>query len=211
MIVYVESNFVLELAYKQEAHSNCEELLKNAEAGRLTIVLPAFCITECRMAWRARAKKRTELHDQLRVEIRELGRSLPHADIPQKSKELVLALAVESREAERRELEETFARMLSCNHVEVASMDERTTEVAIEFERIFDLTPQDAVVLATVVQHLESSTEGPKFFLTKNSKDFLHPDVIERLAQHECTLSTDFRSAEREIARILAGGGKQGA
>ena len=46
MIVYVESNFILELAYLQEDHENCGRILKLAEAGKIQLILPAFAIAE---------------------------------------------------------------------------------------------------------------------------------------------------------------------
>ena len=44
MIVYVESNFVLELAFLQEEHEGCLELLSLSESGDICLVLPAFSI-----------------------------------------------------------------------------------------------------------------------------------------------------------------------
>ena len=44
MIVYVESNFVLELAFLQEEYESCMELLRLAESRDIHLVLPAFSI-----------------------------------------------------------------------------------------------------------------------------------------------------------------------
>jgi len=44
MIIYVESNFVLELAYLQEEHESCEEILNLAQEGKIGLVLPAYSI-----------------------------------------------------------------------------------------------------------------------------------------------------------------------
>lgn len=38
MIVYVESNFCLELAFQQEEEAHAQEILRLAEAGRLELV-----------------------------------------------------------------------------------------------------------------------------------------------------------------------------
>ncbi|HEX8213826.1 MAG TPA: hypothetical protein VF584_26905 [Longimicrobium sp.] len=50
MIVYAESNFLLELAYLQEEHESCEEILALAESGRIRLLLPAFAVVEARMS-----------------------------------------------------------------------------------------------------------------------------------------------------------------
>jgi hypothetical protein len=44
VITYVESNFILELAFRQEDHQSCESLLQLAEVGSIQLVLPAFCV-----------------------------------------------------------------------------------------------------------------------------------------------------------------------
>ncbi len=46
MIVYVESNFVLELAFLQEEHESCDELITLAESHSIKLVVPAFSIVE---------------------------------------------------------------------------------------------------------------------------------------------------------------------
>lgn len=46
MNVYVESNFVLELALLQEQHVACEEILLLCERGTLRLVMPAYCLME---------------------------------------------------------------------------------------------------------------------------------------------------------------------
>ena len=46
MIVYVESNFVLELAFLQEEYESCLELLHLAESQAMHLVLPAFSVGE---------------------------------------------------------------------------------------------------------------------------------------------------------------------
>ena len=46
MIVYVESNFILELAYLQEEHEICEKILLLAEQERVSLLLPSFCVGE---------------------------------------------------------------------------------------------------------------------------------------------------------------------
>lgn len=46
MIVYVESNFVLEIALLQEQHSACEALLELCVNGRIQILIPTYAMIE---------------------------------------------------------------------------------------------------------------------------------------------------------------------
>ncbi len=46
MKVYVETNFLVEVALAQEECVSCEEILSLSEAGRTQLIFPAFCIPE---------------------------------------------------------------------------------------------------------------------------------------------------------------------
>ena len=82
MIVYVESNFVLELAFLQEAYERCLELLRLAESQDIHLVLPAFSIGEPYEVWVRRSKQRRALRDQLSTAIRQkkVSGSVPPLD-----------------------------------------------------------------------------------------------------------------------------------
>lgn len=78
MIVYVETNFVLELAYLRPTSDDCQRLLNLAGDGKISLVVSAFALIEARLAWQRNVKRRNRLHDDVRVELGEPdhGRSL---------------------------------------------------------------------------------------------------------------------------------------
>lgn len=104
VVVYVETNFLLELAYQQEEFAACERLVQAASDGQIRLYIPVFSIVEARVAWRRQTKQRAELLTTLRRELRELTRSRPHAELTAKSTDLVAAL-VGAGEEDRRRLE----------------------------------------------------------------------------------------------------------
>lgn len=55
--LFVETNFLLELALEQEQTAACEALLGLAEAGAITLSIPAFSVFEARSTIDQRAKK----------------------------------------------------------------------------------------------------------------------------------------------------------
>ena len=65
MNIYVETNFVLELAFVQEQHESCEQIVSLCEAGSATIVLPAFCIAESYETLLRRANLRAQIANDL--------------------------------------------------------------------------------------------------------------------------------------------------
>ena len=75
MIVYVESNFVLELALLQPEHAECTELLERGRTGATRLVIPAYALIEPYETVTRRHKARTQLHSQLKTELGQLLRT----------------------------------------------------------------------------------------------------------------------------------------
>jgi len=185
MIVYVESNFVLELAFLQEEHESCSDLLSLARSRAIHLVLPAFSIEEPYGTWVRRLKKREELHRQLNTAIRELSRSKPYQGSPGEFQELT-DLLLTSGEEEKRQLNGTLEKILQT--VEMIPIDLSIIRDAIKFQKSLDLSPQDSIVYASILSHLTTAAKEFSCFITKDSKDFAttkkpkgfaHPDIID--------------------------------
>src|SRR5277367_4180548 len=82
MTVYIESNFVIELALEQEECDRCAEIVALAFAGSIQLAVPAFSLTEPHFAILGKEKARARLSSELRAHLSELGRSRPHRDVP---------------------------------------------------------------------------------------------------------------------------------
>lgn len=89
MIVVVESNFVLELALRQEEFEHCEEILRHAEAGSIRLAVPAYSLVEPYQTWHRRAGERERIRDDLERQLSDLSRSEPYARIVAGSTEVV--------------------------------------------------------------------------------------------------------------------------
>ena len=190
MIVYVESNFVLELAYLQEEHESCEEILNLAQEGRIGLVLPAYSIGEPYDSWVRRSKQRAELHDRLSRELNELSRSKPYVEMHGEFREITKSL-IQSGEEEKGRLDNAVNRILET--AIVVPIERELIKAAIELQKTRNLSPQDSIVYASVLSHLSNNpTEEPKCFITKNSKDFANPDIYTELEAYSCKLLTKF-------------------
>lgn len=199
MIVYVESNFILELAYLQEQHEACEELLGLADAGTISVVLPAFSVTEARLSLRRRAHRRLMFHHRLSRELRELSRSRPYQELATTTEPLTRAL-VESGEAEKQRLELTLSRLIAI--CQVLPVQDTTIRSAIQYETSLKLSPNDALVFASIVEDLAGRPQGPKCFLNRNSKDFANPDVYDELSTHDCKMLPSFKDGVGYIRAV---------
>ena len=189
MIVYVESNFVLELAFLQEEHEGCLELLSLSESGDICLMLPAFSIGEPYEAWVRRSKQRRGLYEQLITAIHELSRSRPYQESSDEFRELT-DLLLRSGEEEKYRLDDILERILQT--VGVIPIGLSIIRAAITFQESRSLSPQDSIVYASILDHLATESEDYSCFITKNSRDFTNPDIEHELTAYNCQLLTKF-------------------
>jgi predicted nucleic acid-binding protein len=192
MIVGVESNFILELAFLRAEHDTCTRLLDLAADGDIRLVLPAFSLGETYESWVRRSKQGRELYNRLRTELGELSCSYPYEETPAEFAK-VTGLLIRSSEEEKRRLDETLDRILDI--AEVIPIGLGALRSAIVYQQSRALSPQDSIVYASILQHLAQSAGEVACFVTKNSKDFDNPDIENELRTYNCRLLMQFSDA----------------
>lgn len=200
MIVYAESNLVLELALQQAEATACERLLELAAANRIELVLPSLSIAEPYWTCNHRARKREELHTRMVDELRQIGRSLPHAEQVHETSQVV-GILLKVSEAERNGLEGALGRLLGASTV--ADLDSAGYTEAMALQRSRGLEPHDAIIYATVLRHMRGKGGEPKCFLNRNTKDFLTPEIETDLSALNCTLIPTFADGVAHIEAAL--------
>lgn len=111
MIVYVESNFVLEMALEQEQFSAASEILQLAEQKEITLSFPSFVLSEPFECVMRERRERNTLHSSLLRTLGKLRRSEPHKEILLNMEPVVNVL----RDAHTRQLallQATFGRLI---------------------------------------------------------------------------------------------------
>lgn len=195
MIVYVETNFLLELAYLQERRESCDVILEMAKAGQITLTLPAFSAAEARATWQRRASERKLFHAELQKHIREISRSETLRKLNDDGKD-VLAALVTGAEESRERLEAAIE--LVEKHGEIIPLDSEMVLFARWYE--FSLSPQDALVLASVRLHAQRKP-GPKCFVSQDVKGFANPTVDDELSAVDCKVLVNFAHAVAYIRK----------
>jgi predicted nucleic acid-binding protein len=188
MKVYVESNFVLELAFLQEEHDACQELLHLAETHQIQLVIPMYSLIEPYEVLVRRTKQRRDLHTRLMAEIRELARSAPYRSTPVDFQDIT-GLLLRSEAEEKQRLNQVLMRISAVANL--IPMNSNVIQIATAMQSNLSFSPQDAVVYASVLDDL---TASPQLgcFITKNSKDFANPDIEQELANYQCQLLWKF-------------------
>jgi predicted nucleic acid-binding protein len=194
--VYVESNFVLELALLQEQHLACEEILLLCESGVLRLVIPAYCLMEPYETLGRRQADRKQLRLTLDGPFRQIARTALYKE-RLRDFESAMSLLVDSAEEDMSRLESVRSRLLTC--AELAPLEVSVLSRAASNRSRHELSAQDAVVYASILLHLESSAE-PGCFVSRDA-DFDDPDIRRELGEHNCRLLTGFDAALQFLNR----------
>ena len=189
MDVYVESNFVLEIALLQEQHASCEKIIQLAEEEKIRLIVPAYSLIEPYETVVRYAKSRTKISNDLANEVKQLSRSKPYkeeASVLQKVNDFL----IQSQQEEKSRLRSTVDRLTTASRI--VSLDARTLIDANKYQIDHDLSPQDSIVYASILGHLAVSNTPAKCFLNRNSKDFDDPDIIDNLSTYRCKMLFNF-------------------
>jgi predicted nucleic acid-binding protein len=198
--VYVETNFVLELALEQEQHESCEQLLQLAHAKRIELVIPAYSLVEPHDALRRRHLSR----EAMKVEIdRELGLLIRSANYQERLEGFrdITDLLIESTKEETRRLERLRLRIVGDSTV--LPLDGACLVDGVGYRMAYGLSPQDALLFAAVISHLDRSDALESCFLNRD-RDFEDPDLVEALRRHRCVLIPSFDHGLQRVRSRLA-------
>jgi hypothetical protein len=144
------------------------------------------------LAWRSNVDRRNRLHSAVRTELGELSRSRPLTDIALQSQAFVAAL-IDTADDDRRRLEAAVEALL--RQATVLPTEPAVVTQARGAELVYDLSPQDAVIYMTILDHA-GRNQGPKLFVTQNANDFRVPQIAEELTRHGCKLLFAFDASE---------------
>lgn len=179
MRVYVESNFVLEVALRQEEHEACERILQYAARSQIELVIPAWSLAEPYWTWHHRAGEREELRKRLDDVLRQLSRSPYYVDVLESSTDIV-GLLGRSIDRDKKQLDRTCDRLIEL--ASVVHLDDGILSDSYRFQSARDLSPQDAFVYASIAAHLRNQpVDESKIVVTRDADDFLTPDVQSEL------------------------------
>ena len=197
MIVYVESNFVLELALgRADAHS-VRQLIEFSEGGTIELAIPTFSVVEPFLTLRKIDRDREQLLSRLSETLRESSRSELHREGVQAVSGLVSQLGgMEKREREA--LGATIRQVLAASRQ--LPISQGTISLSQQLQQDLGLDPPDSMVFASVLEDLGSSSgERRSVYVSQNFKDFGDPEVSRRLEELGCSYESTFANVVTRI------------
>lgn len=197
MIVYVESNLVLEIVLEQEHVEEARQIVVHAERGDIQLVVPALALVEPVWTLQKHRQEQEELHTRLEKESSQHSTSVSRVGLS-----LLLVQVQETltsiSEREQAQYDDLVQRLLKA--AEVIALSPAILGRAESVRRDYKLQPLDAVILASVLKHLHSAEASEtKLFVEKDKKDFNKPEVHSALKQRNCRPVWDFSSALKAI------------
>jgi hypothetical protein len=199
--VYVESNFVLELALAQEQCASCESLLDLCESGAAHLIIPACALSEPYETLARRHKERTHLRMSLEREFGQLGRTAAYTHRASDFASVV-ALLASSADEESERLQQIQARLL--REAEVIPLNQEVFAGAIDRRGTSPLTPQDSLIFSSVSAHLRrQGTQQASCFLNRDL-GFRDSDLTAELQRYRCKLLARFDHGYEYVRGSLA-------
>jgi predicted nucleic acid-binding protein len=197
--VYVESNFVLEIAFEQEQHAACEEIVRLAETERsISLAIPSFCLAEPSFTLKRREDAQKALARQLEGELREFRRT-PSFGRDAEWATVTRDLLLSAQDASRR-FESVSHRLIAA--ARVLPMTAEVVGDGWTLRNALALSSPDALVLASILADPELG-RGPSCFLNKNRKDFDEPTIVGMLREKNCRLMTSFADGLSRVRHAL--------
>jgi predicted nucleic acid-binding protein len=200
MDVYVESNFVVELALFQEQQQSCENIVELCASGEVRLVLPAYSLVEPYWTLVGTANRRRKLTTDLENEVsQKLSRSKPYREHVE-AIQRIAGFLVRSEQEEKERLWSIQSRLL--NIAEVIPLSSAVLSSAMAYQADHDLSFQDSVVYASVLNHFSTSTATSKCFLNRD-RGFDDPDIEDTLRRFGCKMLFSFDRGHNYITSQL--------
>jgi predicted nucleic acid-binding protein len=199
--IYVETNFILELVFEQDQYASCEKILELCEAQKAKLIIPAYSLAEPHEKLIRQKKERRRLQESLDKELRELSRTKSYQNRLDSIKD-IKSLIVQSSQ----EIGENFAkyREYLLKIAEIIPLNADILLQATSAEENYKLSPQDALVYVSVIQHLQENKPQEACFLNRNSKDFKTPEIDDELKSLNCRLITQFDNGYKFLQSQLS-------
>lgn len=195
--VYVETNYLLNIARKQEESLYSSKILELAKNKKINLKLPIYCIPESYMALQRRHEPFKTLKDTAAVVLNELTRSLDRSRLHKLTYEAYKNLPTEIVTIIQREVNQLdrainevlkSAKTLNCSY--------KIHKKGIVFRTALDIPHEmDSAAIAAIEEDIKTvKFSRDKVFITADKK-MLTVELKKLLQQQKCINFSSFRKA----------------
>jgi predicted nucleic acid-binding protein len=193
MIVYVESNFVLELVFRQEQFDAASRLLSMAEGQSIELVIPAFALVEPDWTISKRRVDNERALGGLTSVLNQVQRS-PHLEMYALGIIELLEALEELHVDHLRTYRTLLERLL--RGVRVLDLSVQHLAPAMELETRYGLGRFDSIILAQVLHDLSEQPEAEsKLFASRDRRGFQNKEIQQHLKAFGCAYIPSFGDA----------------
>lgn len=194
MIVYVESNFVLEVVLGQEQVRAALGILDKARGNEIRLAVPAVSLIEPFWAIEKKEKERELLVTQLSSLRQDLLRSDARASLSNSLQSVGDSIRKLHRDHVKR-LRDLIQEISVV--AEVLVLSERLLLDAMVIDSRAGLGLLDSLVLASIAEHLSSLTVGETKAFATRDKDLCEVARRSEIAKYDCECIPDYLDALR--------------
>ena len=205
MRVFAETNFLLEIAYRQADFRSCLRLVAAAEHGELDLLIPAICFAEASESLRRRSVRFQTLGERLKEEVEQLTRgSHPEIDPFKRDANDLTVRMSGFTPRERLRFSRLRTRPIAAECVLLS--DEKAVEKAAAFELPWEEVDRgrprgygrtDAAILGCVVADLAARPATDAVFVTTDRGLREHPVTTDACARVGCEVRDGFDEVAR--------------
>jgi hypothetical protein len=166
------------------------------------LVIPAYCLVEPYEKLNRQEKSRKQLVNQLNVEINQLKRNhLYQSQLHHFNS--ITELLTNSAILDQENFDNLTKHLIDI--ITIIPLSNSTLRAAsIYRQNPYELSSQDAIVYASILDFLQNNALSNRIFLNKNSKDFSTPNIIHDLNAHSCQLFSNFEHAYHHLQSLLS-------
>lgn len=170
MIVYVETNFILELALEQDQHNAADKILELVKSDKIELAFPGFSISESLSKVTRKRIERDKFYNSLKELLDELKRSAPYQQLVI-DLDPVRALLQETIGTEKDRLLSALERILKVGRV--LELDISSFSRALTYKDRLTTRIEDSIVYSVIISDLKHRpVDETKFFLSRDEKAF---------------------------------------
>lgn len=190
MIVYLDTNFLLEMAFGQEQEIAAKEIMKLAVDGKIELVCPCFVLIEPYWTIKNRDSNRKQLLKSIELELQQQQRSPNNSiEIGNLTNAHVSITNIGIKEGN------AYSDILN-KVLEIGTFIDITKDTFISsltYSSSYGLGPQDALIYSAIIRDMKKQSSGAlKCFLSRNSKDFDIDALKRELSEYNCRYFTNF-------------------